>query len=107
MFRSRKNAATRVISTGAKSTQISKYNVDISGTKRATKNLRIPNRSNHRGDSFSGPKLQLNVWEHAENGVRMWRDELDVFIFDIFELLFEKLTKIKMIKSVKIVWNVG
>ena len=37
--------------------------VDISGTKRATKNLRIPNWSYRRGDSFSGPKLQLNGLE--------------------------------------------
>ena len=55
--------------------QLKSQNVDISGTKRATKNLRIPNWSYRRGDSFSGPKLQLNGLEHAENGLglrEMW-----------------------------------
>ena len=64
-FRDKCSAA--ILTLGAKSTQISKY--DISGTKRATKNLRIPNRSNRRGDSFSGPKLHLNGLEKSENGL--------------------------------------
>ena len=51
---------------GAKSTQMSQNSkYDISGTKRATKNLRIPNRSFCQDDSFSGPKLQLNDLEHV------------------------------------------
>ena len=64
--------------TGQERSQLKYQNVDISGTKRATKNLRIPNWTFHRADSFSGPKLQLNGQEHAENGLgtrEMWRFE--------------------------------